>query len=121
MQQPRPMDRRPSVSTLPTNPLPSPLELMSDFDTFEENLLIGDFRQEMMAFLQTLGGNTARDFVKRQFRSLFANSLLPGFNLNGRYLKRNFRQTNTFKMLQDYYELDAVGIDVYLDVMPWQT
>ncbi|BHF66902.1 hypothetical protein SprV_0200992500 [Sparganum proliferum] len=109
MQQPRPMDRRPSVSTLPTNPLPSPLELMSDLDTFEENLLIGDFRQEMMAFLQTLGGNTARDFVKRQFRSLFANSLLPGFNLNGRYLKRNFRQTNTFKMLQDVYRGWSAG------------
>ncbi|BHF81138.1 hypothetical protein SprV_0702426800 [Sparganum proliferum] len=101
IQQLRLIRRGPPVSAGPTCPLPSPLELMSDFDTFEENLLIGDFRQEMMAFLQTLGGETARDFVRRQMRSLFVSTLLPGFNLNGRYSKRNFRHTNTFKMIQD--------------------
>ncbi|BHF71915.1 hypothetical protein SprV_0401497600 [Sparganum proliferum] len=63
----------------------------------------------LMAFLQTLGGNTARYFVKRQLRSLFANSLLPEFNLNGRYSKRNFRQTNTFKMLQNVYRGWSTG------------
>ncbi|BHF73417.1 hypothetical protein SprV_0401649800 [Sparganum proliferum] len=103
MQQLRQMDRRLPVSALSTNPLPSALERMSDFDIFGENILRDDHRQETMAFLQTLDGNTARDFVKRQLRSLFANSLLPGFNLNGRYSKRNFRQTNTFKRLQDVY------------------
>ncbi|KAL7062996.1 hypothetical protein AAHC03_01494 [Spirometra sp. Aus1] len=62
-----------------------------------------------MAYLQTVGGNTVREFVKRQLRSLFANSLLPGFNLNGRYSKRNFRQTNTYMMLQDVYNRWSAG------------
>nr|VZI53893.1 unnamed protein product [Spirometra erinaceieuropaei] len=52
---------------------------------------------------------TVREFVKRQLRSLFANFLLPGFNLNGRYSKRNFRQTNTFMMLQDVYNGWSAG------------
>nr|VZI33289.1 unnamed protein product [Spirometra erinaceieuropaei] len=58
IQQLRQMDRRPTVSVLPTNPLPSPLERTSDFDIFEENILRDDYRQETMAFLQTVGGNT---------------------------------------------------------------
>ncbi|KAL7054161.1 hypothetical protein AAHC03_026480 [Spirometra sp. Aus1] len=98
IQQLRQMDRGPPVSVLPTNSLPLALERMSDFDIFDENILTDDYRQEMMAFLQTVGGNTVREFVKRQLRSLFANSLLPGSDLNGRYSKRNFRQTNTLKM-----------------------
>ncbi|KAL7056975.1 hypothetical protein AAHC03_019277 [Spirometra sp. Aus1] len=109
IQQLRLMSRGPPVLTVPTCPLPSPLELMSDFDAFEEHLLIGDFRRATMAFLQTLGGETARDFVKRQMRSLFASTLLPGFNLNGRYSKRNFRHTNTFKMIQDVYRVWSAG------------
>ncbi|KAL7060946.1 hypothetical protein AAHC03_09805 [Spirometra sp. Aus1] len=109
IQQMRQMDTRPTVSVLPTNPLPSPLERMSDFDIFEENILRDDYRQETMAYLQTVGGNTVREFVKRQLRSLFANSLLPGFNLNGRYSKRNFRQTNTYMMLQDVYNRWSAG------------
>nr|VZI42381.1 unnamed protein product [Spirometra erinaceieuropaei] len=58
IQQLRQMDRGPPVSVLPTTSLPLALERMSDFDIFEENILRDDYRQEMMAFLQTVGGNT---------------------------------------------------------------
>lgn len=101
--------RRASASTVPRCPLQSPLTTLTEFDAFEKALAQDSYLHQLIAYLEVLGGDTARNLVKRMMQILFARPLLNQFNMNGRYGRLNFRMTRSYAILEEVFSRWNVG------------